>query len=115
MDTPHLHVLIVYATKRGSTREIAEAIAREIEQHGLRADCVDAGCVGPRRLDAVILWSAVYMKHWRAEARRLMRELASRPLVDLQLRASRQGGGHGHVVVQAAVDCQTRRAARCAR
>ena len=77
-------VLVTYASKHGSTAEIAGAVADAIRQAGNETDCVEAGRV--KSLDgyeAVILGSAVYMRRWRREARRFVRrfaaELAQRP------------------------------------
>lgn len=77
-------VLVAYASKHGSTAEIAQAIADELRAAGLAVDCRPADDVA--RLDpytAVVLGSAVYMKRWRREARRFLRRhaaaLADRP------------------------------------
>ena len=80
-----MNVLVAFASKHGSTAEIAEAIVAELRQSGLRADCVAADDVASLEpYDAVVLGSAVYMKRWRAEARRFLRKhagaLAERPL-----------------------------------
>lgn len=79
-----VRVLVAFASKHGSTAEIAEAVTGELRASGLEADC--------RRVDdvkdlagygAVVLGSAVYMKRWRHEARALLhkhaRELAELP------------------------------------
>ena len=83
--TTNPKVLVAYASKHGSTGEIAEAIAARLRDEGLECDCHDAGDV--RTLDgydAVVLGSAVYMKRWRHEAKRFLhrhrRDLAQRPL-----------------------------------
>ena len=68
------HVLIAYASKNGSTEEIARRIADELEHDGLSVDCLEAGSV--RDLGdygAVILGSAVYAKRWRRSARGFLR------------------------------------------
>jgi menaquinone-dependent protoporphyrinogen oxidase len=77
-------VLIAYASKRGSTAEIADAVARTIREAGHIIDCRPADGVknlGP--YDAVVLGSAVYMKRWRGDAKHFMRkhshELAETP------------------------------------
>ena len=78
-------VLVAYASKHGATAEIAEAIADEIRRSGHDVDCV-AAAEQPdvAAYDAVVLGSAVYMKRWRPEARRLLKRdrqaLAERPL-----------------------------------
>lgn len=78
-------VLVAYASKRGSTAEIADAIATVLRESGAEVDCVEAGAVAELDgYDAVVLGSAVYMRRWRGDARRFLRkhrrELASLPL-----------------------------------
>jgi menaquinone-dependent protoporphyrinogen oxidase len=78
-------VLVAYASKHGSTEEIAAAIAAALRESGLDTDCVDAGDVaGLESYDAVVLGSAVYMRRWRREARKFLHrhadELARRQL-----------------------------------
>lgn len=69
-----MEVLVAYASKHGSTAEIAAAVAAEIRGHGLGADCVEAGAVDDLgSYDAVILGSAVYMKRWQGDARHFLR------------------------------------------
>jgi menaquinone-dependent protoporphyrinogen oxidase len=79
-----VRVLVAYASKRGSTAEIAEAVAAELRAAGLDVDCVESD--GPGTLDgydAVVLGSAVYAKRWRGDARHFLRHnrkaLAGRP------------------------------------
>jgi menaquinone-dependent protoporphyrinogen oxidase len=78
-------VLVAYASKHGSTAEIAEAIADELRESGINADCLHAGDVkSVERYDGVVVGSAVYMKRWRGEAKRFLHrhanQLAQRPL-----------------------------------
>lgn len=78
-------VLVTYGSKHGATAEIAETIAEQLETRGVSVALAEAGIVKDiARYDAVVLGSAVYMKHWRPEARRLMhrlqRDLGDRPL-----------------------------------
>jgi len=77
-------VLVAYASKHGSTAEIAEAVADEIRKGGHEADCVEAGRVkGLDGYEAVVLGSAVYIKRWRGDAKHFLRahskELAALP------------------------------------
>lgn len=80
-----MRVLVTYATKHGSTRGIAEAIAATISGHGIAAEVLpveDVGEIGS--YDAVVLGSAIYMGRWLKEAteftRRHRASLAERPL-----------------------------------
>jgi menaquinone-dependent protoporphyrinogen oxidase len=80
-----MRVLVTYATKHGSTREIAEAIAATISGHGIAAEVLpveDVAEIGS--YDAVVLGSAIYMGRWLKEAteftRRHRASLAERPL-----------------------------------
>ena len=69
-----MRVLVAYASKNGSTAEIAQAITEELQRHGLEADCREAGSVPDLApYGAVVLGSAVYMKRWRPSARRFLR------------------------------------------
>jgi menaquinone-dependent protoporphyrinogen oxidase len=78
-------VLVTYGSKHGATAEIAETVADELRARGQSADCLPAGEV--RNLDgydAFVIGSAVYMKRWRSDARRLLKRqaktLGMRPL-----------------------------------
>jgi menaquinone-dependent protoporphyrinogen oxidase len=80
-----MRVLVTYATKHGSTREIAEAIAATISGHGIAAEVLpveDVAEIGS--YDAVVLGSAIYIGRWLKEAteftRRHRASLAERPL-----------------------------------
>jgi menaquinone-dependent protoporphyrinogen oxidase len=77
-------VLVAYASKRGSTAEIARSVAETLRAAGLDVDCAETGDVaGVEGYDAVVLGSAVYMKRWRGDAKRFLRRnrkaLAQRP------------------------------------
>jgi len=79
-----MEVLVAYASKRGSTAEIAAAVAERLRADGVDAECLEIGEVGGLDgYDAVVLGSAVYMKRWRGEARHFLRkhgkELAGMP------------------------------------
>jgi menaquinone-dependent protoporphyrinogen oxidase len=78
-------VLVAYASKEGSTAEIAEAVAATLREQGLYAETREATEVRDLEgYDAVVVGSAVYAFHWRSEAVRLLRknakQLAGRPV-----------------------------------
>ena len=78
-------VLVVYASKNGSTVGIAEAIAEEIGAAGFEVDLVSAGRAREvEGYDGVVLGSAIYSSRWRSEAVRFLKRnrgaLAARPL-----------------------------------
>lgn len=78
-----MHVLVAFATKHGSTSEIAEAVAATLRDAGLEADvrsARDVPTIAP--YDAVILGSALYSAHWQRDANRFVK----RHLVELQKR-----------------------------
>ena len=70
-------LLVAYATKHGATAEIAQAVAEELERAGSSVECLPADQVaGLAEFDAVVIGSAVYMKRWRPEARKLLKRNA---------------------------------------
>jgi menaquinone-dependent protoporphyrinogen oxidase len=78
-------ILIAYATKHGSTHEVAESVAAHLAQAGVEAHTLPAARV--RSLDeyrAVVLGAPLYMGRWHGEARAFLRrfrkELATKPL-----------------------------------
>ena len=78
-------VLVAYATKLGSTREIAEAMAQVLRDGGHSAVAIAArDVVSLDDWDAVVLGSAVYAAYWQRDARlfveRFREQLAARPL-----------------------------------
>jgi menaquinone-dependent protoporphyrinogen oxidase len=78
-------VLVAYATKYGSTRELAETIASTLVECGV--DAVARPAAEVRSLDgysAVVLGTALYFFMWRGEAHRFLRrnrkELSAMPV-----------------------------------
>lgn len=78
-------ILVTYASKHGSTTEIAERIGEVLREEGLTISIepVDrVGDLGPYA--AVVLGSAVYVGRWRKEAAEFLKnheeELAGRPV-----------------------------------
>jgi menaquinone-dependent protoporphyrinogen oxidase len=78
-------VLVAYATKRGSTREVAESVAETLRTTGLDVDVHPAG--RERDLsayDGVVVGGSLYMGRWHRDARRFLarhrRTLANVPV-----------------------------------
>jgi menaquinone-dependent protoporphyrinogen oxidase len=66
MSTP---ILVTYATRYGSTQEVAEAVAGALCEHGLAVDLQPVGDV--HTLDgyqAVVLGAPFYIGHWHKDA-----------------------------------------------
>jgi menaquinone-dependent protoporphyrinogen oxidase len=66
-------VLVAYASKYGSTREIAEAVADTLRETGCEVDAVAAGSV--TSLDgysAAVVGGALYFFRWRKDARKFL-------------------------------------------
>ena len=79
-----MKVLVTAASKHGSTRELAETIARVLEEHGLSAELVEMDEVDDLSgYDAYVVGSGIYLGNWLKEARRFIDahapELARRP------------------------------------
>lgn len=80
-----MKVLVVYATRHGATRGIAERIADTLAREGLDATLRSVHePVDPRQYSAFVVGSAVYAFHWLSEAMDFVGQhhdlLASRPL-----------------------------------
>ena len=68
-----MNILIAVASKHGSTREIAQALAEELHVSGLTAEVREAGEITDLDgYDAAIVGSAVYTGNWLPDARRLI-------------------------------------------
>lgn len=71
-----MRVLVTYASKHGSTKEIAERIATALNSHGVTADLLRANHVDEiNGYDAVVIGSAVYFGSWMKEAIELVERL----------------------------------------
>jgi menaquinone-dependent protoporphyrinogen oxidase len=78
-------VLVAFATKHGSTQDVATEIAGRLCAHGIVTyTCAAAAVDGLEGYDGVVLGSALYMGRLHADGRnflrRFRRELAARPL-----------------------------------
>ena len=68
------NVLIAYASKHGTTREVAESIARTLGEGGLAVEVEEARRVRDiTRYDAVVVGGGLYMGKWHADARLLLK------------------------------------------
>ncbi|HET7465419.1 MAG TPA: flavodoxin domain-containing protein [Candidatus Dormibacteraeota bacterium] len=73
-----MRVLVVYASKYGATRGIAERITATLKQSGLEADMVPAGKAGSLDgYDGFVIGSAAYMFSWLHEATDFIRRNAA--------------------------------------
>ena len=80
-----MRVLVVFASRYGSTQGIAERIAATLRRHGLHATVKPAHkSVNPALFDAAIIGSAAYFYHWMKPATRFVQRntaaLAGRPV-----------------------------------
>lgn len=63
-------ILVAYASRYGSTREVAESVAATLREQGLRVEVLPAGEVGT--LDpysGVVLGGGIYIGRWHRDAR----------------------------------------------
>lgn len=79
------NVLVACASKHGTTREVAESIARTLGESGVAVEIEEARRVRDiARYDAVVVGGGLYMGKWHADARRLLKrhreELAQKSL-----------------------------------
>ena len=73
------HILIAYASKHGSTAEIAEAVAKELKSAGHTANAVEIGKVtSPDGYDAVIFGGPMYMGRIDSSIRSFVQRHATR-------------------------------------
>jgi menaquinone-dependent protoporphyrinogen oxidase len=79
------NVLVAYASKHGTTREVAESVAETLRSLGLRVELEEAGKVDDvSPFHAVVVGGGLYTGRWHADARRLLKRhrhaLAGKPL-----------------------------------
>jgi menaquinone-dependent protoporphyrinogen oxidase len=80
-----MRTLVVYASKHGATRGIAERIAVKLGEAGLQAEARQAAAAGDLAgWDAFVIGSAVYAGRWQKEASHFVRRnravLAGKPV-----------------------------------
>ena len=84
-EVAKMTVLVAYASKHGSTQEIAERIAEKLRQLGKEAETRSVDEVSdPESYEAFVIGSAIYYGSWLKEAtewvRRNQAVLAARPV-----------------------------------
>ncbi|WP_164737229.1 flavodoxin domain-containing protein [Georgenia sp. SYP-B2076] len=91
-------VLVAYASRHGSTAEIAEAVGAVLRTSGRDVDVLPvADVIDLRAYDAVILGSAIYHGQWMAEGRSFLRRMErQRPGGPTWLFSTGPTGEHPH-------------------
>jgi menaquinone-dependent protoporphyrinogen oxidase len=70
----YMKVIVVYASRYGSTKGIAEFIAEKLRQRRIEAEVQSADSApDPGQYDALVIGSAVYMGHWMEGAVKYVR------------------------------------------
>jgi menaquinone-dependent protoporphyrinogen oxidase len=70
-----VNVLVAYATSRGSTQEVAEAVAATLRRHGLSVDVQPASAVKSLApYEGVVLGGALYTGRWHGDARAFLQQ-----------------------------------------
>jgi menaquinone-dependent protoporphyrinogen oxidase len=71
---PCMSVLVAYASKRGSTTEIAETVAATLRRSGLEVTLRSVEEIDSLDdYEAAVVGSAVYAKRWRGDARHFLK------------------------------------------
>ena len=71
-------ILVAYASKNGSTREVAEAIARVLHANGHAVDFRSAGEVGDlKSYSGVVLGGSIYVGRWHPDALDFLKRFAA--------------------------------------
>jgi menaquinone-dependent protoporphyrinogen oxidase len=66
-------VLVAYATRSGSTKEVSEAVAATLREHGLAVEIQPMKAVSSLiGYHAVVLGAPLIMHHWHKDARRFL-------------------------------------------
>ena len=69
-----MRILVAYASKHGSTKEIADFIGKTLTDNGVDVDVYYVGAVtNLTDYDGVVIGSAVYAEQWRPEAAQFVR------------------------------------------
>ncbi|MBE3560202.1 MAG: flavodoxin domain-containing protein [Ktedonobacteraceae bacterium] len=67
-------ILVAYATRYGSTQEVAQTITETMRAHGLEVEMLPAYAVRTlETYDAVVLGAPLYMMRWHRDARKFLK------------------------------------------
>ncbi len=67
-------ILVAYATKHGSTQEVAETVTEELQGLGLDVELTELGKVHDLDgYDSVVIGAPLYMGRWHSDARRFLK------------------------------------------
>ena len=70
-------MLVAYASRMDSTKEIAEEVGAQLRAHGLYVDVLPCSSdPQPDGYDAVIIGSALYIRHWEKAASSYLKQYA---------------------------------------
>lgn len=72
-------ILIAYATRYGSTQEVAEAIARELRERGLEVEIQPLRQIQTTEGYGLVVGTPFYMGHWLGEVNRFLSQVAGGP------------------------------------
>jgi menaquinone-dependent protoporphyrinogen oxidase len=72
---PGLTVLVAYATRHGSTRQVAQTVSEVLQERGARVTLRPASAVreSVARFDLVVLGAPLYSGRWHRDAHRFLR------------------------------------------
>jgi menaquinone-dependent protoporphyrinogen oxidase len=89
-------ILVAYATRYGSTREVAESVAATLREQGLAVDLQPMHTVDDLAgYDAIVLGAPLYIGHWPKEAQRFLAQhreaLRQRPVAMFTLGPTQPG------------------------
>ena len=74
-------ILVAYASKKGSTAEVATFVGKRLREHGLVADVRKAGEVEDITFyDGVVLGGSLYFGRWHSDATSFLKRFQERPL-----------------------------------
>jgi menaquinone-dependent protoporphyrinogen oxidase len=72
-----MRALVTYASKHGSTREVAESIARTLGEHDVETDLREAAEADSLAgYGAVVLGGSIYTARWHADAKKFVKRHA---------------------------------------